>query len=85
MENTSDKYQVFVANIHWSKKPLKNVKKTNKDSLPEYMSLDIPNQVLHEANKSKTNFNDVIESFCYNLLTKKFGWEVTGCQVWLPL
>ena len=81
-----NRYQVFVANIAWSSKATRGTsKRCNKSELPAHMSLDIPEAVLNEANKGKANFNDVVESFCYNLLSKKFGYEVTHCQVWLPL
>lgn len=86
MENDTDnKYQVFVANIFWSKRLFKGARKaTPEKELPMHISLDIPDQVLKEANKNATNFNDVVETFCYNLLSKKFGREVNNCQIWLP-
>lgn len=84
-ENNADAYQVIVCNIAWSNKATTAyAKKTNKAELPAQMSLDIPKSVLAEANKSKC-FNDVIETFCYNLLTRKYGHEVNSCQIWLPL
>lgn len=85
LENTeSDGYQVIVANIFWNSKSKTNSRKENKDELPTQMSLNIPDQVLKEANKNKNNFNDIVEQFCYNLLTRKYGKEVTSCQIWLP-
>lgn len=83
METTEEKYIVFVCNIHWNPKPVFN--KKNNEKLPDQMSLDIPNQVLVQANKNKKNFNDIVETFCYNLLTKKYNHEVYNCQIWLPL
>ena len=78
-------YQVLVCNIHWgSKAQIAGVKRVQSD-LPEQMSLDIPESVLKQANKNKPSFNDIIEQFVYNLLTKKFGREVNCCQIWLPL
>ena len=86
MEETTEEttgYQVIVANIYWNSKPIG--RKTNdKEELPEQMSLTIPEQVLQQANKSKNNFNDIVEQFCYNLLTRKYGHEVNSCQIWLP-
>jgi hypothetical protein len=87
MENdTDDKYQVFIANIFWSKRLFKGARKGTPDKeLPSSISIDIPDQVLKEARKKSSSFNDVIETFCYNLLSKKFGREVNNCQIWLPL
>ena len=41
--------------------------------------------VLQQARGKKNVFNDVIESYIYNALTRKFGHEVYHCQIWLPL
>lgn len=80
----SDEYQVIVANIFWNHKSRTNSKKDNGTELPAQMSLTIPDQVLQQARKVKNNFNDIIEQFCYNLLSRKYGKEVTSCQIWLP-
>lgn len=88
MEETTEdsRYQVICANICWSNKSKSGqVKKDNRAELPNQMSIDIPNAVLVQADKKQNNFNDIIETFCYNLLTKKYGREVTYCQIWLPL
>ena len=85
MEET-DKYQVVVCNISWSSRTRTiQAKREFRSDLPTQMSLDIPKQVLDQANKNKDSFNDIIEQFCYNILTKKFGREVAYCQIWLPL
>lgn len=86
METVDDnKYVVFICNIHWSNTARNYVKKSQNEELPTQMSLDIPESVLAQAQKNKANFNDIIEQFCYNLLTKKYGYEVYNCQIWLPL
>ena len=82
-ENPNE-YQVIVANIFWNHKSRTNSRKDNGTELPTQMSLNIPDQVLIQARKAKNNFNDIIEQFCYNLLTRKYGKEVTSCQIWLP-
>lgn len=80
----NDSYQVIVCNISWSNNILASyAKKDHRSDLPVQMSLDIPKSVLAQAKKS--NFNDVVEQFCYNTLTRKYGREVTTCQIWLPL
>lgn len=84
MENTEQQYVVFVCNIHWDSKTIYN-KKNTKEELPSQMSFDIPSSVLVQANKNKKDFNDIIETFCYNLLAKKYNHEVYNCQIWLPL
>lgn len=82
-ENTNE-YQVIVANIFWNHKSRTSSKKVNGNELPAQMSLNIPDQVLNQARKASNNFNDIIEQFCYNLLSRKYGKEVTSCQIWLP-
>lgn len=83
-EKTS--YQVLVCNIAWGTKVHSaQAKKINQADLPNQISLDIPETVLQQANKHKTDFNDIVEQFVYNILYKKFGREVNFCQIWLPL
>lgn len=84
-EQNINKYEVIVANISWADAPRNAGGKFRKGELPDQMTLDIPESVLVQARKEKASFNDVIESFCCNLLTKKHNREVYGCQVWLPL
>ena len=80
------RYQVLCCNIHWDSKVRNTIdKRISQEDLPTQMAIDIPDSVLNQANKAKNNFNDIIEQFCYNLLTRKYGREVNNCQVWLPL
>ena len=76
-------YEVVVANVSWSSKPFRAMKKEGE--LPTQISMTIPENVLKQANKPANVFNDVIESYVYNTLTRKFGHEVWRCQIWLPL
>ena len=89
MENENeniDSYQVIVTNIKWDEKARSIVaKKTDITELPEQMSLDIPNGVLNEIKKKRSEESNIIEQFVYNLLYKKYGREVNHCQIWLPL
>ena len=79
-------YQVLVTNIYWDSKAINAAaKKMSKNDLPVQMSIDIPSQVLQHANKNMTAFNDIVEQFIYNLLTKKYGHEVNSAQIWLPI
>jgi len=67
--------QVMICNIFW---------RNPDDELPKQLLFDIPNGVLEQANKSKNNFNDIVETFCYNALFRKYKCEVNSCQVWFP-
>lgn len=81
-EPSSDSYQILVCNIHWNINSASH--KTKVDELPTQLALDIPESVLKQANKKSNVFNDIIEQFAYNILTRKFACEVGSCQVWLP-
>ena len=78
-----ESYQVIVCNIHWDISTAS--RRTVISELPEQIALDIPENVMNQASKPENDFNDVIEQFAYNLLTRKFNCEVCSCQVWLPL
>ena len=78
-----ESYQVLVCNIHWNINSASS--KAKIDELPAQLALDIPENVLNQARKKNNNFNDIIEQFAYNLLTRKFSCEVCSCQIWLPL
>lgn len=82
-EQDEQKYEVFVANISWSNKATRLSKKDPQE-LPQHIQLSIPENVLKQASKPSNVFNDIIESYAYNALTRKFGREVCSCQVWLP-
>lgn len=83
LDETTESYQVLVCNIHWDLKSATH--KAKNVELPAQLALDIPENVLNQARKKGNVFNDIIEQFAYNLLTRKFGCEVYSCQVWLPL
>ena len=88
MEETEEnRYQVLCCNIHWDNRARSAQSKRmhRPEDLPSQMAIDIPDSVLAQANKNGNNFNDIIEQFCYNLLTRKYGYEMNSCQVWLPL
>lgn len=80
-------YQVMITGIKWDSKTIGQyyVKHDKSGELPSQFTLDLPENVLNQANKKKEDFNDVVESFIYNFLTRKFGHEVNNCQIWLPL
>lgn len=72
-----------MCHMHWAQSTSRMSKKYGE--LPEQMTIDVPAAVLQQANKNKSSFNDIIEQFTYNLMTKKFGCELRHCQIWLPL
>ena len=85
---STDSYQVIIHNITWNKTQSTRSTYNKKDfneELPTQFILDIPENILIQANKVHNNFNDIIESFCYTFLTHKFNHEVWHCQIALPL
>lgn len=79
----SGSYQIIVCNIHWDISTAS--KRTDVNELPSQLALDVPENVLNQAKKKNNDFNDIIEQFAYNLLSRKFNCEVCYCQVWLPV
>lgn len=83
IEEKPEGYQVLVVNIAWSKDSIRPMKKDSEK--PDAIPLDIPENVLNQAKKKHNVFNDIIETYVCNTLTKKYGYEVCHCQIWLPL
>ena len=85
-QDQSNKYQVLITDVKWNKDTIKSYKtKKDNESLPDSFTLDLPMNVLNQAKKKNNVFNDVVETFVYNFLTRKFGHEVYHCSIWLPL
>ena len=78
-------YNVFVVNMSWSKNSIRPMKKKDSIEFPEALQLEIPENVLRQAQKKTNVFEDIIETYVYNTLTKKYGYELWHCQIWLPL
>lgn len=87
MENeiTADvENDIIITNIKWWKgHEIKN--KVNYYDLPESYQISIPNNMLDLYKNNYNVFKNEIEAFVYNFLTRKFGIEVSFCQVWLPI
>lgn len=81
MQNNTNEngYQVIIVNTKYGKILNEKIK-----DRPEMSVLDIPEGILRTINK-KNVFEDNVESFVYNTLTKKYGAEVSHCQIYLPL
>ena len=80
-DNSHEGYQVIVVNIFY-KTPIEERAK-NKE-YPTSLILDIPEGIL-KCKKNQTKFYDTVEQFVYNTITRKYGSEVTSCQIYLPL
>lgn len=73
-------YQILISNIKFGGKVLNS----NIKDLPSDAVLDVPEGILR-TQTDKKKFEDAVESFAYNTLSRKYGKEVSYCQVWLPL
>ena len=76
--NKENGYQILVVNIKYGKELNKKIK-----NRPDMTMLDVPESIVKLVS-DKVKFEDSIETFAYNTVTKKYGAEVNYCQVWLP-
>lgn len=77
-------YQLNIVNISWNTRGATRGRHTAEE-LPQNMVFDVPKAVLEQAGRNENVFNDVIEAYVYNVLTRKFGYELNRCQIYLPL
>ena len=84
IESNDNNNQILITNITWNKNAIHSHSK-QEDDLPTQFAIDLPENVVNQANKKGNNYKDVIESFAYNFLTRKFDHEVWSCSIWLPL
>lgn len=91
-EPESESYQVIISGITWNPNSIRSYhnKRDYEGELPTQFTLDLPENKLNEALKAEKKdgeqgFKDVIETFCYDFLTRKFCHEVYSCSIWLPL
>lgn len=79
--------QVIATGIIWNKTPkgqFHSYRDTLPDDLPDSFTFDLPEDV-YDRVKSATSqdaANDILETFTYNFLTKKFNHEVFSCSAW---
>ena len=71
--------QIMVVNIKYGRFLTTKIKER-----PEMVTLDLPESLVKIRNKTE-KFLDGVESFAYNIITRKYGAEVCNCQVFLPL
>ena len=83
-ENNQLGYQLIIANIKWNKDTVKQYrsKKDFYDKLPEQLTVILPEQLAQKENQS--DFNDIVESWVYNFLAKRFNHIAHRCQIFLP-
>lgn len=74
-------YQIQVVNIAWGRDVGERGKKKDR---PSDTVLDVPGEIMKHQ-KNQTKFMELIESFTYNILTRKYGAEVYSCQIYLPV
>ena len=77
---------LIITNLKWNKIQTYSFgfnKDIKHSDLPETTMIEIPNNFA-AINAPEEQFKDAIESFVYNLLSKKYGYEVNNCQIWLP-
>lgn len=56
---------------------------SKRKKLPEAFVLDLPERISQIADKTSQKYFDLIESFVYNTLSKKFQTKVSYCQIWI--
>jgi hypothetical protein len=77
--------QVIVTGITWSKDSLSKFasKKDFSSKLPEMFTFDLPATILSQ--EEKPNYYDIVETFVYNFLMRRFNHIAYRCQIWLPI
>jgi len=84
MTDTEQGYQALITNIAFDGTPVRSYRGRHEyaDQLPRQFTLDLPEAIWSQ--EGKADYYDVVETFVYNFLTRKFGYEVNCCQIWLP-
>ena len=77
--------QVLVTNIKWNKDQIGQyrVHHDKYETLPSQYTLDIPENVTKQAKSGKCELKEIVETFVFNFLSKKYGHEVNNCAIWL--
>lgn len=78
-ESKDTGYSVSVVNIRYARG-----KVHVEGRVPEIVTLSIPEGIMR-LKKDKAKFEEEVEAFAYNCLSRKYGVEITSCQVFLPL
>jgi hypothetical protein len=83
--STLDGYQIMITGVKWNKESVGKYrsKKDFSDKLPEQLVLVLPENIVSKENSD--NFNDIVETWVYNFLMKRYNHIANYCQIWLPL
>jgi hypothetical protein len=78
-------YQVIAVNIKWDRDTVSQYrgKKSYYDRLPEQITVTLPESLAQKH--STPEFYDLVESWTYGFLVKRFNHIANHCQVFLPL
>jgi hypothetical protein len=79
MVEREDGYWIQVVNIVWGR----DVGERKKKEKPSETVLDVPEEILKNR-KNGERFLELVETFAYNVLMRKYGAEVMNCQIYLP-
>jgi len=82
IESEMGKDAVIAVNIRYSKNSMDG-KPSKKKNLPDTFVLDLPERITQLPDKSDQKYLDLIETFVYNTLSKKFQTNVEYCQIWI--
>lgn len=84
-ELTSEDYNVIVTGLKWNNESVGKYrsKKDFLNKLPEQTVVVLPENVT--KHKNSDNFYDIVESFVYTYLMKRYNHIANYCQIWLPL
>lgn len=83
IESNISKNAVIVVNAHFSTYS-RDGQKSSKKKLPSSFILDLPERITMYEDKASQRYYDLIETFVYNTLSKKFQTDLWSCQIWLP-
>lgn len=73
---------VIVVNIKYARLSMDG-NPSKRKNLPEFFVLDLPERITQLPDKSDQKYLDLIETFVYNTLSKKFQTCVDFCQIWI--
>lgn len=78
-------YQAIAVNIKWDRDAVSQYrgKKSYYDRLPEQITVTIPESIVQK--RSTPEFYDLVETWMYGFLAKRFNHVANRCQVFLPL
>ena len=87
MAQPSNSRQVIATGIIWNKTPrgqFHSYRDTLPDDLPDTFTFDLPEDVYSRVKRAKSQdaANDLLETFTYDFLTRKFNHEVFSCTAW---